>query len=59
MTTPQAPFCVICNRPIETDSLKYVDEKGRAVHEPCYAAKVTIRKPAGNTFVQSKFDCFA
>jgi hypothetical protein len=59
MAFPQPPFCVICNQPIENDSLKYVDEDGNPVHEPCYVAKVATKKPASAGYFQSKYDCFA
>jgi hypothetical protein len=59
MATPQVPFCVICNQPIEKNGLKYVNEKGKPVHEPCYVAKVVTKKPVSAQFRQSKLDCFA
>lgn len=59
MTPPQAPYCVICNRPIETESLKYVNEDGNPVHEPCYVKQATKKKAASASSFQSKFDCFA
>jgi hypothetical protein len=59
MTPLQALLCVICSRPIENDCLKYVDEKGKPVHEPCYVARITKKKPLSAQFFQSKFDCFA
>ncbi|HEX4425927.1 MAG TPA: hypothetical protein VH079_11035 [Terriglobales bacterium] len=59
MIPQQPPFCVICKRPIETGSLKYVDEEGNPVHEPCYVKKVTKKKNVSSGYFQSKFDCFA
>jgi hypothetical protein len=59
MTLFQPPFCVICNRPIEPESPKYIDEKGNPIHQPCYAAKVTRKKPLSAGDFQSKYDCFA
>jgi hypothetical protein len=52
----QAPLCIICNRPIENDSLKYVDEDGNPVHEPCYVEQVTKKKTASSGYFQSKID---
>jgi hypothetical protein len=56
---PQPPFCVICNRPIEDDNLKYGDKDGNLVHDACYAEQVTKKKAAISGYPQSKFDCFA
>jgi hypothetical protein len=52
----QAPLCIICNRRIENDSLKYVDENGNPVHEPCYVEQVTKKKTASSGYFQSKID---
>jgi hypothetical protein len=59
MPSLQLPFCVICKRPIENDSFKYVDEDGAPVHEPCYVEQVTKKKAASSGYFQSNFDCFA
>jgi hypothetical protein len=39
-------FCVICNVPIEIGRVRYVDEGGHPVHEPCYVKQITMTKPA-------------
>jgi hypothetical protein len=59
MIPPQPPLCVICNRPIENDGLKYVDEEGNPVHEPCYVERATKKKAASAGYFQSKYDCSA
>ena len=59
MISLQPPSCVICNRPIETNSLKYVDEEGNPVHEPCYVEQVTKKRSVSSGYFQSKFDSFA
>jgi hypothetical protein len=58
-SSPQPPFCVICNRPIEPEGLKYVDENGNPVHKPCYVQPLTKKKPISDRYIQSKYDCFA
>lgn len=42
LTNPQefTPLCPICNQPVLLETCK-ADEQGRAVHEQCYAMKVT------------------
>jgi hypothetical protein len=59
MCPPLPLLCVICNKPIQTDSFKYVDEDGNPVHEPCYVAKATKKKAASASYRQSAFDSFA
>ena len=45
VTTPQkfTPICPLCNEPVVLETCK-ADEQGRAVHEHCYAMKVTIHR---------------
>jgi hypothetical protein len=60
MTPPlRPPFCVICNRPIEDDNLKYGDKDGNLVHDACYAEQLTKQEKASSGRAQSKFDCVA
>ncbi len=33
--------CSICNFPIRLEDDRYTDERGKPVHEDCYARKVT------------------
>ena len=42
VTSPQefTPMCPLCNEPVLLETCK-ADEQGRAVHEHCYAMKVT------------------
>jgi hypothetical protein len=54
-----SPRCGICDRPIERDGLKYIDEDGSPVHEPCYIEKVTKKKAASTSHSQSKVDSLA
>jgi hypothetical protein len=39
--------------------MKYVDEKGKPVHELCYVERVVKKKAASAGSIQSKFDCTA
>ncbi len=41
MTTDPAQRCWICDQPIRLEDCK-IDEHGRAVHETCYVAKVSL-----------------
>ena len=43
MATDSSPYCWICGKPVLLEDCK-VDEKGRAVHESCYIAKVAQQK---------------
>jgi hypothetical protein len=38
MTTPPAPLCSYCNRPVDITTAK-TDEFGKAIHEDCYVLK--------------------
>jgi len=40
---PFTPICPLCNQPVVLETSK-VDEHGRAVHEDCYALKVTLHQ---------------
>jgi hypothetical protein len=46
MTNPQplpVPLCSICKKPVELESSK-TDSNGVAVHEECYARKISQKK---------------
>lgn len=50
MTNPFAIRCVICSGEIEMGKVKYVDEDGYPVHEPCYTAQVTKKPQAARLY---------
>jgi hypothetical protein len=41
------PKCAICGTPVDIKSAK-TDEKGKAVHEDCYAAMIRLRQVTPN-----------
>ena len=46
LSNPRVVLCVICGAPIELEQCK-IDEKGEAVHDKCYLAKVKPRASFG------------
>jgi hypothetical protein len=47
LTNPQefTPTCPLCNKEVLLETCK-ADEQGRAVHEDCYAQKITLHQPS-------------
>ena len=41
---PWSPECAICKKSVKLEESK-ADEYGQAVHEECYVAKLTQKKP--------------
>jgi hypothetical protein len=47
--------CWICDRPVQLENCK-IDERGKPVHEDCYAAKLVVDKATGSLPVPTDTD---